>query len=78
MDMNMRIRYLVVCVRRWICGCGCENAIEYLHIRLFGCGIFYGVMPMQMHRGGRSGEEFYVRMSGFSCGYADAYAHLHP
>ena len=80
MDMNMRIRYLVVCVRMWMCGCGwgCTNAIEYLHIRLFECGIFYGVMSMQMHRGGRSGEEFYVRMSGFSCGYADAYAHLHP
>ena len=49
MDMNMRIEYLVVCVRMWMCGCGCgcTNAIEYLHIRLFACGIFYGVMPMQ-------------------------------
>ena len=78
MDMDMRIIYLDVCVRMLICGCGCKNAIEYLHILLFEGGILYGVMPMRIHRGGRSGEEFFGRMIGFSYGCADAYAHLYP
>ena len=64
-DMDVRMRMRVY---------ECNRVPTYTAFRMRN---FYGVMPMTMHRGGRSGEEFYVRMSGFSCGCADAYAHLH-
>ena len=71
----------------WIFSCICADVD--VRMRMYECDrvpaytafrmrIFFLSYANAMHRVGRSGDDLYVRMFGFSSGYADAYAHLHP